>query len=270
MGSGELTVAEFCALFNSLHRNDATPNILSAIDTTMPPKKTVKTASRRKVEEEDHEALQQFDVKYNPDIVANMLSDLKANVDSRCEMLRSETEFQITSMQQAFHLELIRLPNNVKQMSMKQFRDEFNFSLEAVTRSVMLGGNSISSKTAGNRSVFETPAHNRKAAPLSVLQTPAPSTAIRNPREGEVILSANGSPLGEFQTVVKAPRANNNNIIPPTPGVFVPLKSGEVVDLDALDIENMPTETKLDTLQQMEMMMQNMKQMMERLQGSGV
>lgn len=56
-------------------------------------------------------------------------------------------------------------------------------------------------------------------------------------------------------------------MIPPTPGVFVPLKSGEIVDLDAIDVENLPEETKMDALQQMEMMMQNMRAMMEKLQG---
>jgi hypothetical protein len=49
------------------------------------------------------------------------------------------------------------------------------------------------------------------------------STALRNPREGEKIVSMNGSPLGDFRTVVKSKNIGNSNIMPPpTPG-FVTL-----------------------------------------------
>lgn len=242
----------------------------------MPPKKGARTTAKKR--EEDTEAeLRDVDVKYNPDIVANCLDDIKANTESKCLMILRETDFLVTSMKQAFHLEMIKLPANVKQMSMKQFREEFNFSLDAVTRSVMLGAaahgsmkppvmpHGVSAK-ASHQHVYETPSTKGRGGPLSVLQTPM--TAMRNPREGEVILSVNGSPLGEFTTVKKAPRAADKGfMIPPTPGVFVPLKSGEIVDLDAIDVENLPEETKMDALQQMEMMMQNMRAMMEKLQG---
>ncbi len=54
-------------------------------------------------------------------------------------------------------------------------------------------------------------------------------TTARPPREGEVILSANGYPLGEFTKVKKAPKAGGSSIVPPTPGGFVPLgKSGKI------------------------------------------
>lgn len=244
----------------------------------MPPKKGSKTAKKRDGSvDNDATVLRDVDVKYNPDIVSNCLIDIKKNTEIKCQMILRETDFLITSMQQTFHLEMIKLPANVKQMSMKQFREEFNFSLDAVTRSVMLGAaahgslkpplmpHGVSTK-ASHQNVFETPSSKGRGAPLSVLQTPMTS-AKRNPREGEVIMSSNGSPLGEFSTVKKAPRADKGLVIPPTPGVFVPLKSGEIVDLDTIDVENLPEESKLDALQQMEMMMQNMRAMMEKLQG---
>ena len=43
------------------------------------------------------------------------------------------------------------------------------------------------------------------------------SRSKRAAREGEMILSVNGSPLGEFSTVIKIPK-ENNSIVPPTPG----------------------------------------------------
>lgn len=246
----------------------------------MPPKKGTKGSSKRRAEIEE-EVLDNVDVKYNPEIISNTLSDLKANTEVKCQMILRETDFLITSMQQAFHLEMIKLPANVKNMSMKQFREEFNFSLEAVTRSVMLGATAtgnfkpplmphgVSTKSTHHHNVYETPSAKGRGQ-FNVLQTPM-TAAMRNPREGEVILSTNGSPLGEFTTVKKAPRgADKALLVPPTPGVFVPLKSGEIVDLDSTDIENMPEEAKLDALEQMQIMMQNMKAMMEKLQGSSV
>jgi hypothetical protein len=242
----------------------------------MPPRKGTKGATKKR-EELDDEELDNVDVKYNPEIVSNALNDLKTNTEVKCQMILRETDFLITSLQQAFHLEMIKLPANVKQMSMQQFREEFNFSLEAVTRSVMLGAAStgnfkpplmphgVSAKASHNHHIYETPSAKGRGA-FNVMQTPM--TAMRNPREGEVILSTNGSPLGEFTTVRKAPRgAGKGILVPPTPGVFVPLKNGDIVDIDSVDVENMPEETKLDTLQQMAMMMQNMQAMMEKLQG---
>lgn len=229
----------------------------------MPSKKS-KGGKKRGEEGEEDEVLQNVDVKYNPDIVSSLLSDLHIHTEAKCQSLLKDTEFQITSMQQAFHFELIKLPNNVKQMTMKQFREEFNFSADAVTRSVFQVPHIMKDGKATNYSAFETPS--RKGPMNSVLQTP--STAMRNPREGEVILSTNGSPLGEFSTVKKAPRADKGLIIPPTPGVFLPLNNGDIVDIDHLDVENMPLEDKHETLEKMQNMMQNMRVMMERLQAT--
>jgi hypothetical protein len=231
----------------------------------MPPKNKASSKAAKSAEEDA--LLNQVDVKYNPEIITSALAELKKHVDNKCQVIKRDTDFLVISMQEAFHLEMIKLPTNVKQMSMKQFREEFNFSLEAVTQSLMtkttLGPNN---KPLSNRA-FETPSANRSKPGALSLKTPG--TVMRPPREGEIILSANGSPLGEFLTVKKAPRPDNSTIIPPTPGVFVPLRTGEIVDLDNIDIENMPEDMKMDTLQQMETMMQNMRMMMEKLQGTG-
>jgi len=230
------------------------------------PSKKVKAGKQKSEGGEEEEVLQNVDVKYNPDIVSSLLSDLHIHTEAKCQSLLKDTEFQITSMQQAFHFELIKLPNNVKQMTMKQFREEFNFSADAVTRSVFQVPNAGKGGKVPNPSAFETPS---RKGPKSVLQTPG--SAMRNPREGEVILSMNGSPLGEFSTMKKAPRAADKGlIIPPTPGVFVPLNNGEIVDIDNLDVESMPLEAKHETMEKMQNMMQNMRAMMERLQANVV
>ena len=164
-----------------------------------------------------------------------------------------------TSVQQAFHIELIKLPSQVKQMTLRRFREEYGDSLEAVTRGAIGGKSNHIATTAkkqyGHNSVFQTPS----GAKVSVLATPS-----RNPREGEVILSRNGSPLGHFSTVVKASREGENSILPQTPGIFVPLSSGQIVDMDS--VESLPDDLKEDAMKKMQDMMENMQTMMKKIQ----
>ena len=163
------------------------------------------------------------------------------------------------SIQQAFHLELIKIPTQVKEMPLSRFREEFGESLEAVTRGAIGGTNSnprgnIKLTKVPSGKVIQTPLHNRQGI-LS-------DTAMRNPREGETILSQNGSPLGVFNTVIK-PAKSGPGLIPATPGVFVPLESGEIVELDK--VESLPDNLKQDAVQKMQIMMNNMQQMMSKL-----
>lgn len=198
----------------------------------------------------------QIDVQYNPDIVASLLADLHSQVESKCNQIQKDSDFMVTSIRQAFNLELIKLPTQVKTMSLKKFKLEFGESLEAVTKGVMASHG----KTTASKQVFQTPSHRGKM----VAQTPGGS--LRNPKEGETILSINGSPLGEFQTVKKAPKAAGSSIVPPTPGVFVPLSNGEIIDMDDVDIENMTQENKEDAMAKMQAVMANMQSLMNKLQ----
>jgi len=233
--------------------------------------------------EEDHKAQKTVDVKYSPEIISSILADLEKQVQLKCQQIQKDADFMATSIKQAFHLELIKLPTQVKQMSLARFRSEFGDSLEAVTRgaiggrgstsaySTTTGGAAPSSAVKGSRAssraagVFQTPSHHRggREPRMSVAQTPS----SRKPREGEMLLSANGSPLGEFQTVVKAGRPGPKIEVPPTPGMFVPLQTGEIVDLENADISSMPQDVKLDALVKMQGMMANMAALMQKLKG---
>lgn len=225
--------------------------------------------TKKKLEsiDEDESTLTHIDVQYNPDIVANLMKDLSIMTDAKCSQLEKDSEFMITSMKQSFHLEMIKLPNQVKQMSMKRFKEEFGQSLEAVTRgniATFANKSSANDKNAQNQKIFQTPSNRRNN------NGAAPSTLMRAPREGEVIVSANGSPLGEFNTVVKAPKQDRSCIIPATPGVFIPLKTGEVVDMDAVDVSELTPDMKSEALNQMQTMMENMKKMMDKLKSNNV
>lgn len=195
-----------------------------------------------------------IDVSYNPDIITNLLKELKTHTDAKCSQIHRDADFMITSMQQAFHLELIKLPTQVKQMSVKKFKEEYGCSLEAVTREVISGNDRSLLMQKG----LVTPACKR-----------ADYSRARNPKEGEQILSANGSPLGSFSTV-KKPLRPQTDLVPATPGVFVPLRTGEVLDLDSLEVDELTEEAKQDTLVQMQAMMDNMRAMMEKLKGGSV
>jgi len=251
------------------------------------------------------ESLNQLNVVYNPDIVNGLLSDLEEQVDAKCALIQKDVDFMATSIQQAFHLELIKLPTQVKQMSLTRFREEFGDSLEAVTRGAMSSSNSegsgkssskggagrrgpvggsvlvSASSSAGNQNIYAS-ANKPTSSQSRVFQTPSADKgrlgggvlaetpgAVRAPREGEVCLSQNGSPLGEYQpTVVKAPRPDDKaSIIPPTPGV-IKLNSGASLDLDNMDVSSLGDEAKADALAQMTQMMASMQAMMAKLGSS--
>ena len=66
-----------------------------------------------------------LDVRYNPDIIRGLIDDLTTQVDVKCALVKKDVDFMSTLIKQSFHLELIKLPKNVKQMSLKQFKKKF-------------------------------------------------------------------------------------------------------------------------------------------------
>ena len=221
-----------------------------------------KTKSKQRVSDHD-DKLTGVDIQYNPDIVDGLLQDMETQMESKCGQIKKDVDFMATSIQQSFHLELIKLPTQVKGMTLKRFKEEYGDSLEAVTRGAMggqAGFSTVTKPSNPNQSVFQTPSSNRAAG-----------AAVRNPREGEQILSKNGSPLGEFNTVVKAPKTNNSIIPPPTPGCYVQSKAGDVIDVASISEANMSElsdEMKEDALSKMQLMMSDMKNIMSKIQQS--
>lgn len=204
------------------------------------------------------------DIRYDQDSIKSILKDLESRLEAKCLQIQKETEFMATSIQQSFHLELIKIPTQVKQMSLAKFRDEYGESMEAVTRGTIAGKPPMPAPRTASKStrsrdsdakVFQTPVGRR--GPLALA-----GTSLRNPREGETILSQNGSPLGVFQTVVKA--AKPAPVAQTPAGIFVPLKNGEVVDLES--ISNLPQEERQDALKKMQDMMNSMQSLMKKIE----
>ena len=223
-----------------------------------------KTRSKQRVSDND-DKLTGVDIQYNPDIVDGLLQDLEAQLEAKCSQIKKDVDFMATSIQQSFHLELIKLPSQVKTMTLKRFKEEYGDSLEAVTRGAIGGKGGFSTVSKPSKpnpafSAFQTPSSNR-----------ARGVAVRNPREGEQILSKNGSPLGEFNTVVKAPKTGNSIVPPPTPGCYVQSKSGDVIDVTSItaeDVSHLSEEMKQDALSKMQTMMADMHNIMNKLQES--
>lgn len=230
----------------------------------MPPKKGKGGTKKKQPRSSDEEFNKNIDVQHNPEAMNVLIEGLREQLDSRCRQLLSDRDMQMMSIQANFNMELIKIPTNVKKMSLSQFRKEFGESLEAVVLGTISGKGELSAAqkriTQGNSrssmKIFQTPSHHRHH-----------DKSGRAPVEGEKILSTNGSPLGEFQTVVKAPKSGVG-MIPPTPGVYVPLGSGEVVDIDSVDIEQMSREQKVDAISKMQAMMESMQALMSKL-GNG-
>jgi hypothetical protein len=236
----------------------------------MPPRKA-RATKKKDTDENEELKMNQMAVQYNPEIVQGALKDYYLLVEAKCVQLQRDADFMVTSLQHEFQCEMFKLPKQVKEMSLSKFKEEFGGSVEQVTKSAFSMKSGVENmnfnvETRLSPKSFQTPAQNRRINPAGTVGTTA-----RVPKEGEQILSANGSPLGEFSTVKKALRSNNNNgIIPPTPGVFVPLKNGEILDIENVEVENFTEEMKLETLSQMQAMMENMKSMMEKLKSGAV
>lgn len=187
---------------------------------------------------------------YNPDIIGSVLDDMESQMTTKCQQLQREADFMCTTIKQKFQVEIIKLPKDVKKMSLARFKEEFGESIGAV-----ISGKGVSKERA--RSDFQTPSGKNR----NVAQTPG--TAMRKPKAGEIILSENGSPLGEFTaTVVK--EKSSRTLVPSTPGVHVPLSDGQVLNID--NVDTMDTEEKEDALVKMQAMMDNMQLLMEKLQ----
>ena len=234
----------------------------------MPVKKGTK-GKKKAARESEEEAVSPTDVQYNPEIINGLLTDLKIQVDAKSMLIKKDVDFMATSIRQAFHLELIKLPKQVKEMSLSRFKLEFGDNLEAVTRGAMEGKRvqkdekqtvmmSAAKSSRSQSKVFQTPQSGRNF----VMETPN-TRKMRSAKEGELILSSNGSPLGEFSTVVKAPKLGGTSLVPSTPaGVLVPLDSGEVLNLD--EVTELPEHVKEEALSKMQEMMTNMQSMMDK------
>ena len=211
----------------------------------------------------------EMDILYNPDIILSVMDDMEVEMNSKCAQLQKDCDFMCTSIKQKFQVDLIKLPKDVKKMSLARFKQEFGDDIGNVIKST-LGSNSSSecgrtqvgkSGASGN---FQTPSG--KSRPPALMSLETPGTSLRRPKAGEVILSENGSPLGEYEDTVVKSNPNRSLVPPATPGIHVPMKNGGVLDIENVDVNSMDQEAKDDALAKMQAMMENMQALMNKLQ----
>lgn len=210
-----------------------------------------KTKSTRLSDDEEEHTLP-IDVQYNPEMMNGYLQDLESKLNEKTLHIQKEINFMKGALKNAFQMEIVKIPKDVKQMSLSRFREEFGESIDAVNRSNQ-GGSKFAAQHVSKP--LQTPSHFRGG-----------STLMRAPVEGEKILSLNGSPLGEFCTVMKDMKGSKS-VIPQTPGVFLPLQAGGVVDLD--EIASLPEEQKKEALAKIKSMMDTMQTVVSKLQRQG-
>ena len=189
-------------------------------------------------------------------------------MNAKCAQMQKEAAFSCSSIRQSFKLELIKLPKDVKKMSLTRFREEFGDNIGNVIKSTV-GSNSEKGRTTSSKSTgiggsrsgsFQTPSgKNNRASALMSLETPG--TSARRPKAGEMILSENGSPLGEYEDTVIKSNPNRTLAPPATPGIHVPMTNFENVDVNSMD-----QEAKDDALAKMQAMMNSMQLLMTKLQ----
>lgn len=193
---------------------------------------------------------------------------MEVDVNAKCAQMQKEAAFSCSSIRQSFKLELIKLPKDVKKMSLTRFREEFGDNIGNVIKSTV-GSNSEKGRTIGSKSTgiggsrsgsFQTPSgKNNRSSALMSLETPG--TSARRPKAGEMILSENGSPLGEYEDTVIKSNPNRTLAPPATPGIHVPMTNFENVDVNSMD-----QEAKDDALAKMQAMMNSMQLLMTKLQ----
>jgi hypothetical protein len=207
------------------------------------------------------------DVLYNPEIILSVMDDMEFEVKKKCAQLQKDADFMCTSIKQKFQVEIIKLPKDVKKMSLAKFREEYGDDIGNVIRaSSSISSSSSKSKNSSSNSIYQTPS-GKKGSALMSLETP--STALRRPKVGEVILSENGSPLGAFEETVVKSNPNRSIAPPATPGdggsMQVSMGNGDVLDIGNVDVDTMDQEAKDDALAKMQAMMENMQALMNKL-----
>jgi hypothetical protein len=239
-----------------------------------------KTTLRTSEDSITNEELSTLDVQYDPDLVNGLIEALSKQIETKCTQIQKDSDFMVTSLRETFNLELIKLPKQIQQMSLSRFKEEFGESLEAVTRgaiaAISSSKNQIKNNSNNRNSIYASAQKQKTNSNNRVFQTPssnlrnnyvAETPSSRLPKEGEIILSANGSPLGEFVSTVVKPKSKLNSIVPQTPGnVYIPLETGKIMDLESIDIESLTQEDKEDAYNKMQAMMSNMQLLMQKIQ----
>ena len=146
--------------------------------------------------------------------VRSLTEELEAQVESRCAKLMEVAEDAVVALRAEYRVQLMKLPKKVRSMPLAEFRKEFGESIDAAMLSdidrriaaATAAGSGQQASGSGKKRKADASADSECEPADKVPCTPsaqgakgaAPGTVSRMPRQGEELVSANGSPLGVF------------------------------------------------------------------------
>jgi len=120
------------------------------------------------------------------DEVDAVIAELERESERRVKKMRRAMDDMKQRFLNAFQVELLKIPRRVRCMKLGTFLEEFGGSVDEALKRAVLSESTMAAPAARPAAVAQTPRHAPPAA------NPGMS---RLPRNGEVIMSVNGSPL---------------------------------------------------------------------------
>eukprot|EP00542_Grammatophora_oceanica_P020109 CAMPEP_0194030370 /NCGR_PEP_ID=MMETSP0009_2-20130614/3888_1 /TAXON_ID=210454 /ORGANISM="Grammatophora oceanica, Strain CCMP 410" /LENGTH=249 /DNA_ID=CAMNT_0038670309 /DNA_START=60 /DNA_END=807 /DNA_ORIENTATION=- len=180
------------------------------------------------------------------------------NLTERCNRgkaaIRQQCENYKQQLKTTHATGMVKIPAKVKKMTLGEFREVYGVDL----LSALLAGGTTANFGSNNNDAkislaLQTPAVKPKAEV-------APDTVMRTIKKGEVLMSANGSPvLGLEDTVIKAPGTVNVS------KDRVVLADGRCVDLKGAKLKG---EAKNDALEQLKHLQDTLATMVSEIENS--
>ncbi|KAJ1453353.1 hypothetical protein M885DRAFT_524510 [Pelagophyceae sp. CCMP2097] len=161
----------------------------------MPPKRGVRRKRGKELVEalRDDESSPACEAAISPDYLETVLSELQSESDRRVKKLKRCMGDMRQEFLNAFQVELLKIPRKVREVPVAHFSGEFGGSIDVALKEAA----ALKFATKAPQSVVANKSLNRTAATPSVARQGVSATpgASRRMREGECIMSVNGSPL---------------------------------------------------------------------------
>lgn len=237
----------------------------------MPVKK--KTTKRDILLHGDGDRLSGVNAQYDREALESRLADVQSQVDQRCADILEEARRMASSIRTKFAVEVCKLPSDVRSMSLRRFREEYNEDIAAVRKAFLtasLHGGALPSQ------VLATPSAPRSAA-ARVLQTPGggtynaqlPFTPAAS-RSGAAPATGKRVTRASIRATMHA-EADGHDAGASSSVVELQLDSGDTVtvsDADAFDPTDLPADARAEAMLQLQGMVDKLQGILGKLKVS--
>jgi hypothetical protein len=160
------------------------------------------------------------------------IADLEDEVNRRCDLIRTQASEACMELRNSLTVELMKIPKAIRKMTVAEFQEKYGGDVlkavqsvqansvdqdveEAIARAKAMGaargaqGGTKRSRDLPNQSAPPcTPGRPRGGGGDAVPQTPS---TVRAPRRGELLVSANGSPIAAEDTIIATVKKSKPN-----------------------------------------------------------